>query len=137
MVFAGTNPDGSSPSPRDSILAIARQFSFQQSIRQPRDPARGSTLSFPFCVPFFVWPNSPSFSFFCGPVCCWRRVPSSIHFFSAHFVASVVAAGPSSQPSFQGYWKLKICGVHKYQALKDHTRRWIFEICAFFSLLNY
>ena len=85
-------------------------------IRQPlrphrRGPASGAGARSPSLshCSVFVWPSSPLVYFF-GPVCL--------------------------QPRFLGYWKLEICGVHKYQALQttDRDGGWIFEIYAFFSL---
>ena len=100
----------------DSILAIARYFSFQQTIRQPlrphrRGPASGAGARSPSlsrCF-VFVWPSSHVVYFF-GPVCCCRRGPLCVSL--VHFL----------QPRFLGYWKLKICGVHKYQALQTTDR---------------
>ena len=85
-------------------------------IRQPlrphrRGPASGAGARSPSlsrCF-VFVWPSSHVVYFF-GPVCCCRRGPLCVSL--VHFL----------QPRFLGYWKLEICGVHKYQALQTTDR---------------
>ena len=85
---------------------------------------RGSAFSFPFPLFRFCLAQFACGLFFFGLVCCCRRGPLCMSL--VHFL----------QPRFLGYWKLEICGVHKYQALQttDRDGGWIFEIYAFFSL---
>ena len=114
----------------DSILAIARYFSFQQTIRQPlrphmRGPASGAGARSPSlsrCF-VFVWPSSHVVYFFwpnlllpAWPIMC---VISS--FFTAQ-IFGILEIG--------NMWGPQISSSPNYR----QGRRWIFKICAFFSL---
>ena len=109
--LVGCRKSGASRLPgTHSNMAIARYLSFQQLIRQPQAGIRRGSALLPFPLYRFSLAQFALWFIFFGPVCCCRRGPLCVSL--VHFL----------QPRFLGYWKLEICGVHKYQALQTTDR---------------